>query len=65
MTICVLCEHDLEKHRIDSTPISSDIKTLAIKCWYEKGQYTDSSFCGCNAGFDDVEVTITTIVRRD
>lgn len=53
MSICVLCEHDLENHKIEKTGVGYE-----VKCWYEKGQLIDSSFCGCKAGFKDVRVTI-------
>jgi hypothetical protein len=64
MPICVLCEHDTDKHKIDTQDLSVGLKKLSIKCWYEKGQLTDSSFCGCNAGFEDVEISVSFFSRR-
>lgn len=58
MTICYLCEHDLDRHKIER-----DGNYQRVVCYYEQGQYTESSFCRCNAGFSSLIVEIT--VRKD
>lgn len=53
MSICVLCEHDLANHKIEK-----EGNQYRVICWYEEGQYGNTTFCRCNAGFKNVRITI-------